>query len=91
MTRKYELHSGQRGSALGVRVTPRASQNQTLLSDREVEVLTFMVKGLTTHQIAGSLFISDNTVKTHIRHILEKLDANNRAQAVEKARELGIL
>jgi two-component system nitrate/nitrite response regulator NarL len=69
----------------------RASQNQTLLSDREVEVLTFMVKGLTTHQIAGSLFISDNTVKTHIRHILEKLDANNRAQAVEKARELGIL
>jgi ATP/maltotriose-dependent transcriptional regulator MalT len=62
-----------------------------LLSDREVEVLNFMVKGLTTHQMAESLFISDNTVKTHIRHILEKLGANNRAQAVDKAKVLGIL
>jgi DNA-binding NarL/FixJ family response regulator len=69
----------------------RASHSQSLLSDREVEVLNFMVKGLTTHQIAESLFISDNTVKTHIRHILEKLEANNRAKAVDKARELGIL
>jgi len=66
-------------------------QRQTLLSDREVEVLNYMVKGLTTHQMAELMFISDNTVKTHIRHILEKLQANNRAQAVDKARELGIL
>jgi len=50
-----------------------------------------VVKGLTTHQMAESMFISDNTVKTHIRHILEKLQANNRAQAVDKARALGIL
>lgn len=69
----------------------RTSQRQTILSDREVEVLNYMVKGLTTHQMAESLFISDNTVKTHIRHILEKLETNNRAQAVDKARELGIL
>jgi len=53
-------------------------QRQTLLSDREVEVLNCMVKGLTTHQMAELMFISDNTVKTHIRHILEKLQANNR-------------
>ncbi len=66
-------------------------QRQTILSDREVEVLNFMVKGLTTHQMAESLYISDNTVKTHIRHILEKLKVNNRAQAVDKARELGII
>ena len=69
----------------------RQSRSQTILSDREVEVLNFMAKGLSTRQIAVSLFISENTVKTHIRHILEKLDANNRAQAVEKARELGII
>jgi DNA-binding NarL/FixJ family response regulator len=69
----------------------RTGQRQTVLSDREVEVLNFMVKGLTTHQMAEVLFISDNTVKTHIRHILEKLEVNNRAQAVDKARELGIL
>jgi two-component system, NarL family, nitrate/nitrite response regulator NarL len=69
----------------------RQSRGQTILSDREVEVLDFMAKGLSTRQIAVSLFISENTVKTHIRHILEKLDANNRAQAVAKARELGII
>ena len=69
----------------------RQSRGQTILSDREVEVLNFMAKGLSTRQIAVSLFISENTVKTHIRHILEKLDANNRAQAVVKARELGII
>ena len=69
----------------------RQSRGQTILSDREVEVLNFMTKGLSTRQIAKSLFISENTVKTHIRHILEKLDANNRAQAVAKARELGII
>jgi DNA-binding NarL/FixJ family response regulator len=69
----------------------RMGQGQTLLSDREVEVLHFMEKGLTTHQMAESLYISDNTVKTHIRHILEKLEVNNRAQAVDKARDLGIL
>jgi len=69
----------------------RQSRGQTILSDREMEVLNFMAKGLSTRQIADSLFISENTVKTHIRHIMEKLDANNRAQAVEKARELGII
>lgn len=69
----------------------RQSRSQTILSDREVEVLNFMAKGLSTRQIAVSLFISENTVKTHIRHILEKLDANNRGLAVAKARELGII
>jgi DNA-binding NarL/FixJ family response regulator len=37
------------------------------------------------------LFISDNTVKTHVRHILEKLNASNRVEAVNKAYQLGIL
>jgi two-component system, NarL family, nitrate/nitrite response regulator NarL len=69
----------------------RQSRSHTILSDREVEVLNFMGKGSSTRQIAVSLFISENTVKTHIRHIMEKLDANNRAQAVAKARELGII
>jgi DNA-binding NarL/FixJ family response regulator len=69
----------------------RQSRRQTILSDREVEVLNFMAKGISTRQMAVSLFISENTVKTHIRHILRKLDTNNRAQAVAKAREFGII
>lgn len=62
-----------------------------LLSDRELEVLHCMVDGLTTQQIASRLFISDNTVKTHVRHIFEKLDVSNRAEAVGKAMQTGLI
>jgi two-component system, NarL family, nitrate/nitrite response regulator NarL len=63
----------------------------SLLSDREIEVLNCMVDGLTTQQIAGQLFISDNTVKTHVRHIFEKLDVSNRAEAVGKSMQMGLI
>ncbi len=61
------------------------------LSDREMEVLDCLSQGMTTSQIAGALFISDNTVKTHVRHIMEKLEASNRAEAVSKAMQMGII
>jgi DNA-binding NarL/FixJ family response regulator len=61
------------------------------LSRREIEVLTYLSQGKTTASIAEELFISENTVKTHIRHILEKLEATNRAEAVSKATQLGLL
>ena len=62
-----------------------------LLTDREVEVLRFLSRGLTTAQTGSEMFISENTVKTHIRHILEKLDVSNRAEAVARATQLGLL
>jgi DNA-binding NarL/FixJ family response regulator len=61
------------------------------LSGRELEVLECLAQGKTTIQIAGKLFISENTVKTHVRHILEKLEASNRAEAVSKALQMGLL
>jgi len=61
------------------------------LSSREMEVLECLSQGMTTFQIANQLFISENTVKTHVRHILEKLNAANRVEAVNKAYQLGIL
>lgn len=61
------------------------------LSDRELEVLGCLARGRTTAQIASELFISENTVKTHVRHILEKLEASNRAESVSKAIQLGII
>ncbi|MEW6178628.1 MAG: response regulator transcription factor [Chloroflexota bacterium] len=64
---------------------------QPLLSDRELEVLDCLAAGQTTSQIAASLFISENTVKTHVRHILEKLEASNRAEAVSKGLQLGLI
>jgi two-component system nitrate/nitrite response regulator NarL len=62
-----------------------------LLTEREVEVLRFLSRGLTTTQTGTEMFISENTVKTHIRHILEKLDVSNRAEAVAKATQLGLI
>jgi DNA-binding NarL/FixJ family response regulator len=62
-----------------------------LLSDRELDVLGCLVEGQTTIQIASRLFISENTVKTHVRHIFEKLEVSNRAEAVGKALQMGLI
>jgi DNA-binding NarL/FixJ family response regulator len=61
------------------------------LSKREREVLECLARGMTTAQVAQELFISENTVKTHVRHILEKLEASNRAEAVSKAIQIGLI
>jgi DNA-binding NarL/FixJ family response regulator len=52
------------------------------LTDREMEVLKFVAKGLNNRDIAKELFISENTVKNHIRNILEKLQLHSRMEAV---------
>ena len=69
----------------------QADRNRGLLSDREVEVLKCLARGQTTAQIANVLFISENTVKTHIRHILEKMEVNNRAEAVARAAQMDLI
>jgi LuxR family maltose regulon positive regulatory protein len=63
----------------------------SILSERELEVLRLIAEGLTNRQIAEKLFISLPTVKIHVRHILDKLDALGRTQAIARARELNIL
>lgn len=62
-----------------------------LLTEREVEVLRFLARGLTTAQTGAEMFISENTVKTHVRHILDKLEVSNRAEAVAKATQIGLI
>ncbi len=61
------------------------------LSNREIQVLRLMVAGLSNQNIAKELFISKNTVKTHIASIFEKLYVNKRVQAISKAKETGLL
>ena len=61
------------------------------LSERELEVLRLMVAGLSNREIARKLVLSLGTVKTHLHNIYAKLEARNRLQAVERARELGLL
>lgn len=61
------------------------------LSAREDEVLALLADGLGTSEIAGRLFMSESTAKTHITHIYQKLGAANRAQALVAAMRLGLL
>jgi DNA-binding NarL/FixJ family response regulator len=69
----------------------KTERGRGLLSEREIEVLKCLAQGQTTSQIASTLFISENTVKTHIRHILEKMEVNNRAEAVARASQMNLL
>jgi DNA-binding NarL/FixJ family response regulator len=64
---------------------------QISLSPREQEVLTELAGGATTAEIAVRLVISTSTVKTHVHHILEKLEAANRTEAVARATALGLI
>jgi DNA-binding CsgD family transcriptional regulator len=61
------------------------------LSLREWETLVSLSSGLTNEQIAEKLFISNNTVKTHLGNLYAKLDVKRRTEAVKKAREIGLL
>lgn len=61
------------------------------LSRREREVLEQLAQGATTAEIAANFVISQNTVKTHVRRIMQKLDASNRAEAVARASSLGLI
>jgi LuxR family maltose regulon positive regulatory protein len=61
------------------------------LSNRELEILALIARGLTNAEIAQQVFISAQTVKVHTRNIYGKLEVNSRTQAVAKARALGLL
>ena len=61
------------------------------LSESELRVLRFLPSNLSAAEIAGELYVSTSTVKTHMRHIYEKLDTHRRTEAVDRARELGLL
>ena len=61
------------------------------LTRSEARVLRYLPTNLSTREIAGELYLSMNTVKTHQRHLYQKLGASSRTEAVEQARALGLL
>ncbi len=70
-------------SAASVLPPPEARIN-SLLTPREREVLSLLASGATNAQIADQLVVSESTVKSHVKHILRKLRASNRAEAVSR-------
>jgi DNA-binding NarL/FixJ family response regulator len=72
--------------------TPRPTPPKALdeLTDRELDVFRLIARGLSNAEIGAELYISDTTVKTHITHILQKLDLRDRVQAVVLAHETGL-
>jgi DNA-binding NarL/FixJ family response regulator len=71
--------------------TVRTLKKTDILTKREKEILLHVIKGCTNREIAVSLYISENTVKNHLRNIMEKLQMNNRVQAATYALQEGWL
>jgi DNA-binding NarL/FixJ family response regulator len=86
-----QVHAGKKKipSEIAARLAEHLSDES--LTDREVEVLKQVAGGNRNRDIAERLFISEETVKVHIKHIMEKLGANDRTQAVAIAVRRGII
>ncbi len=97
----YSLRAQDQQGASDPEVAPNAPQTkpggpaserlEEPLSGRELEVLALLASGRTNAEIARDLFVAVGTVKAHINNIYRKLDARNRAEALNRARELKLL
>lgn len=77
--------------AVADRLVKRVQQPATALSERELEVLGLVARGLSNQEIAHELFLSQATVKTHLVHVFTKLGVDSRTAAVAAATERGLL
>jgi two-component system, NarL family, response regulator DegU len=86
------LHPDAQAQLLKEYVFMARRNNDTYgLSDREIEVLQLLADGSSNKEIAAKLFISTQTVKTHIAHIFEKLGVSDRTEAVASALRRGLV
>jgi len=86
-----QVHAGKK--RIPPEIAARLAEHYTdeALTDREIEVLRQIAGGNRNRDIADKLFISEETVKVHIKHIMEKLGANDRTQAVAIGIRRGII
>ena len=66
-------------------------QRELGITKRELEILELIAQGMSNREIAEKLFVSENTVKTHSSRLLDKLSAKRRTQAVQIAKEMGLI
>lgn len=76
---------------VGPFVRNEARLEQLGITPRELEILEAMASGLSNREIAARLFVSENTVKTHAARVFDKLSARRRTQAVQLAKEAGLI
>lgn len=72
-------------------VADDAARERLGITARELEILQHIAAGHSTREIADRLYVSENTVKTHTSRVLAKLDARRRTQAVQRAKDAGLL
>jgi LuxR family maltose regulon positive regulatory protein len=83
----FDLLAGQQPSS-----PPQGSDSlREPLTDSEARVLRYLPTNLSKREIADELYLSVNTIKTHVKHVYAKLDVQTRREAVERARVLGLL
>jgi DNA-binding NarL/FixJ family response regulator len=91
VARKIFAHLQKLPHSMPLKEKSNQRAGQCILTDRELQVLHLIAKGLSYSEVATTLEISSNTVPSHIRKIYKKLQVNNRSEAVFEARQLGII
>jgi DNA-binding NarL/FixJ family response regulator len=86
-----KVHSGKKSVPPEVAAQLAEHLSGEALSEREIEVLRHIAGGNRNKDIANKLFISEETVKVHVKHIMEKLGASDRTQAMAIAARRGII
>lgn len=72
-------------------VRDERKQGDLGITPRELEILELIAQGMSNREIAGKLYVSENTVKTHSSRVFDKLGARRRTQAVQLGKQLGLL
>ena len=86
-----KVHAGKKAIPAEIATHLANHMSEEALTAREVEILQRVAEGNRNRDIAEQLFISEGTVKVHIKHIMEKLGANDRTQAITIAVRRGII
>lgn len=91
LTRRHETVVVREVPVAGPFVRDERRREELGITPRELEILEAMAAGLSNREIAAKLFVSENTVKTHAARLFDKLSAQRRTQAVQRAKEARLI